>query len=166
MHTQNCQEFQCCLSVAMDGLCLWHYLRRVTKLEVEKPSAPIAPQPKRIRVKRRIVRIKDRGGYIMVPLRSSPWPGRTRPSYVPEHRLVFSMYFGGGPFKCRWCSKQLQWGEMAVDHLNAIRDDNRVENLVASCAGCNARRAYANQLARKTGYMQARFKDQSYAPPF
>lgn len=57
-----------------------------------------------------------------------------------EHRVVFYDAHGDGPFSCHWCSKKVGWSDMHVDHLNAVRDDNELRNLVPSCPPCNIKR--------------------------
>ncbi|CAL8476416.1 HNH endonuclease [Caballeronia sp. S22] len=59
---------------------------------------------------------------------------------VYEHRAVYHAHHGEGPFDCHWCAKRVTWADMHVDHLNAIVDDNRIDNLVASCPACNVKR--------------------------
>lgn len=74
-----------------------------------------------------------------------------------EHRVVFYDNNPDGPGRCYWCGQELEWSTVQVDHLNCIRDDNRIDNLVASCGGCNRDRAKpsAAKAARKRakGYM-------------
>lgn len=78
------------------------------------------------------------GGYLLVPAEGHP---RSLGAYrAYEHRKVFTDAHGEGPFRCHWCSKPVSWGDMHVDHLNEQPDDNREENLVASCPGCNMHR--------------------------
>lgn len=77
-------------------------------------------------------------GYLLVPAAGHP---RARGAYrAYEHRKVFTDAHGEGPFICHWCGKPVSWGDMHVDHLNEQVDDNRRENLVASCPGCNMTR--------------------------
>ena len=68
---------------------------------------------------------------------------------VPVHRAVLYDAIGPGTHPCHWCGVDITWevrkgpGALEADHLNAIRSDNRRENLVPSCAACNRRRAIA-----------------------
>jgi hypothetical protein len=63
--------------------------------------------------------------------------------YVYEHRKVLYDKLGAGPHACHWCGLVLGWDKMTADHLNAVRDDNREENLVPSCLTCNQARGNA-----------------------
>ncbi|KZY53136.1 hypothetical protein A3734_16805 [Sulfitobacter sp. HI0054] len=65
---------------------------------------------------------------------------RTGNSRVYQHRRVYFDEYGEGPFDCHWCGTCVTWDDMHVDHVNAVKDDNRLENLVASCAECNQKR--------------------------
>ncbi|ANI05477.1 hypothetical protein A210_23455 [Pseudomonas putida SJTE-1] len=67
-------------------------------------------------------------------------PLRRQSNRVYEHRIVYHAHHGDGPFACHWCSAQVTWDDMHVDHLNDRTDDNRPDNLVASCARCNQKR--------------------------
>lgn len=58
-----------------------------------------------------------------------------------EHRVVYYDQNPDGPEDCHWCGASLTWDTVQVDHLNTVRDDNRPENLVAACGGCNRDRA-------------------------
>lgn len=77
-------------------------------------------------------------GYLLVPAEGHPRAlGRYR---AYEHRKVFTDAHGEGPFRCHWCKEPISWDGMHVDHLNEQVDDNRPENLAASCPGCNMHR--------------------------
>lgn len=69
---------------------------------------------------------------------------------VSEHRKVLFDKIGPGPHACHWgCGKVLDWhmsrrtDAIKADHINGDTLDNSSENLVASCAICNARRGLA-----------------------
>lgn len=71
------------------------------------------------------------------------------------HRIVLWEKLRGQNVECHWgCGTLLDWNKsypehrdaLVTDHLNGIRDDNRPENLVASCASCNAS---VSRMARK-----------------
>ncbi len=65
---------------------------------------------------------------------------------VYVHRAVLFDSIGPGPHSCHWCEVELDWlpkgdpAAITVDHLNAVGDDNRPENLVPSCQSCNGAR--------------------------
>lgn len=73
-------------------------------------------------------------------------PLASKHGVVYVHRMVLFDAIGEGPHPCHWCKTPLSWkpkGEpdaIHVDHLNDVGDDNRVENLVASCNSCNTAR--------------------------
>lgn len=66
---------------------------------------------------------------------ASPVNGR-----VKTARLVLYEKLDGQPGSCHWCNEPLTWETLCADHVNEIEDDNRPENLVGACRGCNANR--------------------------
>lgn len=86
-------------------------------------------------------RITHSSGYVLLFRPEHPLTKRSGRVREYEHRVVFYDTHGAGPFSCHWCGVQVSWSDMHVDHVNAVRDDNRLENLVASCARCNQGRA-------------------------
>lgn len=61
--------------------------------------------------------------------------------YAFEHRMVLFRYLGAdSALSCFWCARPLTWKTCVVDHLNEHKQDNRVENLVVACNGCNRAR--------------------------
>ena len=108
--------------------CEKHYYRlyRNGTLELRRP-------PKRTR---------HSNGYILVYAPDHPLTKRHGGQREYEHRIVFYDYHGDGAFNCHWCDSILTWDNMHVDHLNDLRDDNRIENLVASCPTCNQKRGH------------------------
>ena len=77
------------------------------------------------------------GYYVSV---SAEHPLAGKDGVVREHRAVAYDTHGEGPHPCHWCGKMLEWPKICVDHLNGVRDDNRPDNLVISCNGCNGSR--------------------------
>jgi hypothetical protein len=126
-----------------NGLCALHRRRRARGLPLDyvRPRLP----PKRYRLlKRKTHPLADKLGRVY------------------EHRLALfdSMVAtkaigagGGGRIPCFWCGRPVEWlVTLFVDHLNFDRHDNRPENLVPSCNGCNAGRTSANPRIRTSIY--------------
>jgi hypothetical protein len=72
--------------------------------------------------------------------------------WVYAHRRALYDVLGPDDQPCRWCGWVLPWRHengyrwcINVDHLNANRADNRVENLVPSCWACNANRSWRDE---------------------
>jgi len=81
--------------------------------------------------------IMHSGGYRRMYAPDHPLREGKAGSYEYEHRVRFYNEHGPGPFKCHHCQEQVTWVDMHVDHLNDDPQDNRLENLVASCPTCN-----------------------------
>lgn len=93
-------------------------------------------------------------GYKLILAQGHPM---ARGARAYEHRVVYYDAHPDGPDNCCWCGDALTWATLQVDHLNAVRDDNRLSNLVAACGDCNRDRAKpaaakANR-ARAKGHM-------------
>lgn len=69
--------------------------------------------------------------------------------HIYQHRYVYHAFHGDGPFKCHWCATAITWGSLHIDHLNEVKCDNRIENLVASCGPCNIRRGGPKSKAKR-----------------
>jgi hypothetical protein len=73
-----------------------------------------------------------------------PLAGKRGIVYV--HRMVLFDAIGPGAHACHWCGTAVEWTrkgeprELQPDHLNGDGADNRVENLVPACRGCNTGR--------------------------
>lgn len=77
-------------------------------------------------------------GYVLIRMQGHPLQrGR---SMIYEHRYVYYEAHGSGPFQCHWCSKSVTWDDLHIDHLNEIKSDNAIGNLVPSCPTCNQAR--------------------------
>ncbi len=79
------------------------------------------------------------GGYVLEYLPNHPLRTKFSPR-VYKHRRVYYDNHGEGPFNCHWCDHQVTWSDLHIDHLNDVKTDNRIENLVASCPNCNQAR--------------------------
>lgn len=113
-------------------LCPMHYHRKYRHGSVDQ-------------VFRREVESPIQGKYRRVSRRGHPLADKT--GRLWEHRAVLYDTVGPGPLACFYCDRQLRWdldkldpAAVQVDHLNAVRDDNRPENLVPACRACNVGR--------------------------
>lgn len=67
---------------------------------------------------------------------------------VQLHRMILYDAIGPGPHSCHWCNSMVEWrpggrcgpGVLVVDHIDFNPRNNSIENLVPSCAKCNATR--------------------------
>lgn len=91
-------------------------------------------------VRQRKPQLEHSSGYVIIYAHGHPLTHGLAGSYTYEHRVVFYDNHGPGPFSCNWCGVEVTWETMHVDHVNAAVNDNRIENLVASCPGCNRAR--------------------------
>lgn len=94
-------------------------------------------------------------GYRLIPAQGHPMARGKGKAF--EHRVVYYDANPEGPKPCHWCGCELSWDTLQVDHLNTVRDDNRLDNLVPSCGPCNRDRAKPAAAkaarARARGYM-------------
>ena len=109
-------------------LCEMHYYRLRRKGTVER-SLP-GPRPN----------LLHDHGYILVHAPDHPLAQQLTTSRVYQHRVTYYDAYGVGPFSCHWCGGAVGWSDMHVDHLNDVKSDNAIENLVAACAPCNLKR--------------------------
>lgn len=109
------------------GMCEKHYMRRRRKGTTDKHVRSKA--------------IKHSHGYVLICANDHPLMiGKPSGSRLYEHRVVFFDAHGGGDYSCHWCDAVIAFDNMHVDHLNAVKNDNRLENLVAACPACNMAR--------------------------
>lgn len=113
-------------------LCEMHFSRMRFRGSFDAPPPPIG-------------RYRTADGYVLVNDPAHPLAHAR--GTVLEHRRVYFAANGIGPFNCHWCGVPVEWGTLHIDHVNDVRDDNRLENLVASCAICNPMRGFHKSLA-------------------
>lgn len=108
--------------------------------------------PEKYRASRENWRRENEGHTYKTPAGYVKFVGYEHPVANPSgitqyHRVVLFDKIGPGEHKCYWgCGRVLSWEKkypqsldaLVVDHLNGVRDDNRPENLVPSCAPCNS----------------------------
>jgi hypothetical protein len=84
------------------------------------------------------IAIVDSNGYLMLSHSSHPLAGKRGRVY--QHRVVLFEKLAGRDAPCAYCKRPLRWfarepspDRLYTDHVNAIRGDNRPENLVPVC---------------------------------
>jgi 5-methylcytosine-specific restriction endonuclease McrA len=97
----------------------------------------------------RSFRYRRADGYISLVRPGHPLADRD--GRVSEHRLVVYEWQleHDLPLECFWCGKLLTWEDATVDHLNEIKDDNRIENLALACDPCNRARGQVLPFIRR-----------------
>ncbi len=146
---RECEVEGCFSRVRSPGspLCEKHYMRKRRHGSVKK-KAEISPPP---------LERTHTHGYIQEHLPDHPLWGETN-GRLYQHRRVFFDHHGKGPFNCHWCGEQVTWEGMHVDHVNAVRDDNRIGNLVPSCPQCNQARGVEKMKATRRKRSEARIE--------
>jgi hypothetical protein len=106
-------------------------------------------------------------GYLEVPDDEHPMSNK---GWVLHHRKVLFDALGPDDQPCHWCGWVLPWRHengalwcINVDHLDADRQNNLVENLVPSCWCCNANRAWKHLAPKVWKQLLRTFRD---VPPW
>ena len=134
---KGCSEQGCKGKHKAHGLCAKHYRRKKRGIPLDYAKPKLAKKRYRI-------------------LTQPGHPMAFKNGRVAEHRKVLFDSLGYDRVPCFWCGKGLVFGDnLFVDHLNHDRHDNRVENLVPSCNGCNAGRTRTNPRIRQPLYEAA-----------
>lgn len=84
-------------------------------------------------------------GYVALYKREHPLA--TASGFVYEHRQVLYDAIGSGPHACRWCGTPVDWikgrcirGALVPDHIDGVKTNNALDNLVPACNSCNVAR--------------------------
>lgn len=113
-------------------LCEAHYTRKRRKGTTDLVKRP--------------AQARQSAGYVLQAANGHPLANGRFRAY--QHRIVYYDHHGAGPFKCHWCSKEVTWSDLHIDHLDDSHDNNDISNLVASCARCNQARGAHKAVAR------------------
>lgn len=92
------------------------------------------------------------GGYLTRKIIGHPVASAT--GIVYQHRFVLFEKIGFGIHSCHWCKCEIEWKatgkrKLVVDHLDGVKSNNAIENLVQSCHNCNANRGLFENWVRK-----------------
>jgi hypothetical protein len=84
-------------------------------------------------------------GYVVLSNKTHPLTNPAGRLY--EHRMVLYDAIGKGPHPCHWCGTSVDWikgkcfkGSLVPDHLDGVKSNNAVSNLVPACNHCNTNR--------------------------
>lgn len=69
---------------------------------------------------------------------------------ILEHRAVFYEHYGEGPFTCHFCGVERDWVDTQVARLDDDKENNHIDNLVASCHSCHAKRWHNKSVLERT----------------
>lgn len=85
-------------------------------------------------------------------------PLARRNGMVLRHRKLLFDKIGPGWHQCYWCDDKIKWTvgfttlkdqPIVVDHVNGDKQDNDLDNLVASCIPCNTGRRHLAFILKK-----------------
>lgn len=86
-------------------------------------------------------------GYVLIGRTGHPL-ARAK-GQVHEHRVVLYDAIGPGSHPCHWCGCTVEWGYglgpsvLVVDHVDGVKTNNALSNLVPACNPCNTLREQA-----------------------
>jgi len=106
-------------------LCEMHYMRMYRNGTFEKIHVPSE-------------RLNHSHGYIINYAPSHPLAQQN--GRVFEHRRIYHDCVSKTVDCCSLCGGDISWGTCHIDHINNNKQDNRPENLRATCTTCNTRR--------------------------
>ena len=137
--TRICTVKECNEPLRAKGFCGTHYQRYRRWGDPLKVQPSVGPSKAEGSVRMTL------DGYRVV--KHSTHPQADKWGWVREHRKVMWDEFGKGPHPCWGCGEPLTWqrwirsgpkkGVLIVNHLNEIKADNSLTNLVFSCNRCN-----------------------------
>lgn len=128
------------------ALCPMHYHRKYRHGDVNKTANAAG------------ITVRTSTRYRTLHQPQHPLAGKSGKVY--EHRAVLYAEIGPSAHPCNWCGHPVDWSvtygpdALQVDHLNGVKHDNRPENLVPSCGGCNIARIQQrrSQALREAGW--------------
>jgi hypothetical protein len=92
-------------------------------------------------------RPKRRFGHGYVIVHAPAHPLANAHGWQFEHRIVLYDNIGPGTHACHWCKRPVSWalhyngdGGLGVDHVDRVRTNNSIANLVPCCRSCNCKR--------------------------
>lgn len=82
---------------------------------------------------------KNKEGYVMIYDPSHPLAMKNGRVY--EHRAVVFNLIGMSLESCDICGKHVSWGNVHIDHIDMVVDNNSPSNLRPLCPSCNTARS-------------------------
>lgn len=132
----TCEAPDCTLKAKTNGLCPMHIWRFEQHQSFDLPPRSMSHQSSH--------------GYLIV--RRPGHPLANPDGWVYEHRQVLYDAIGPDDQDCHWCGKRIVWGSKFVwewleaDHVDWNRQNNAIDNLVASCHACNSGRLQRSEI--------------------
>ena len=132
------------------GLCQMHYFRVRRYGTTDLTARP-----------RQLLSRKTPNGYVQIFSKGHPMA--MSDGFAYQHRVVV---YDAGLFdgKCVICGKEVSWKTMHIDHINEVRDDNRLENLRITCRSCNNKRGGHRRIMLEIGGIRLWIQDWAKRP--